>query len=617
MRKPSKIAMAAERIETALTRAARSRAIPDYSGFQASLAPLLERERTVRLNKVHSEAPPYATAALILLGRYHKKIVEGPPSAMNFRRYKLLRSLFADNGRGQQLVDALLYGTLPADPTLDTEEVSPAVLRMRLLVAIQKSEFEDANFLLGRLDEVDHDAGERAYLQALASFASGKLERTVKLVENVANNAIDRPRAAWLAAKASAILGDVETLEKILCEIGDHLTPCAWLHLLELPDSVAKAQSLVAAFEQRLATTLVLKVDDPAYEEWAVHHVQMIGLMNIRTREISEVSSATGDFPADEAIAADPIFRRCAGAMMVEHKLRGAEYIPDITRWTSPIIARGSISALRKTVEMLSDAGDYVGIVKLAKRFSKSDALQWQRELDIVNFFYIAATITNDQMAKRMQRLLTDELSQPANFNAKRAVIAARLTSMGRISFLTSAADLECVLKSSNNWRDCGLISLGLVRALEKEINARVVRPLAARLDFAQLVSNLPQIDTAKGLRASLGDLQRASSSGDGLMLGSIRSLLERMRQVGSEDPQLAGVRDRIRASFESLLSHAGRRPSALDEIATMIGPDIVGRFRNPPAHGQFLRLDDAAAALLHVENALDRLSQWMPNACP
>ncbi|PPQ38328.1 hypothetical protein [Rhodopila globiformis] len=85
----------------------------------------------------------------------------------------------------------------PPDSTLDAGELTPAVRRMRLIVPIGNGACEDAGFLPGRLDEADHDQGERADRRALASFASDRLARTIRLVHAITTDAIDGTRAAW------------------------------------------------------------------------------------------------------------------------------------------------------------------------------------------------------------------------------------------------------------------------------------------------------------------------------------------------------------------------------------------------------------------------------------
>lgn len=605
----SKLAAAMQRIETALTRSARSRIIPDYTSFQIFMAPLLERERAERAAKVHADLAPYAAASMMLLSRYHQRLLKGRQSAMDFRRYKLLRSLFSDNGRGEQMAKALLHGSLPDDPTLDTDQVSAAELRMRLVAAIQSGDFDDASFLLGRLDEVDHDPGERAYLQAMASFAAGRYERTINLVTSVPADAIDRPRAAWLAAKASAILGRAPMLGELLDEIGDRLTPCAWLHLIELLNPANEGREF-SGLERRLPATLNVTASDAAYDEWALYHTLIMGRIKARDREIVESSAATGELPSEDEIAADQIFKRYLGTFFVEHKLRGDEEVPNIAQWLYPVIAKGSVSAFRTAVESMADAGDYIGIVALAKQFPGGPGLLWQREFDIVATVYGAASIAGDRMSKRLKRSLAANHLEWAETNAQRSAIAAGLTPMGRISYLAAAAQLGRLQQAGNTWSDCGLIALGLFRAIEVELNARLVRPLAARLDIPTLSSQLAQ--NGKALRASLNKLSGLTGS-DGMMLGDIRALLASLGWVENDDSLTAGVRDQVRTGFEALLSETGRGAPALEGIAIMIGPAAVGRFRNPPAHGQFLRLADAVAALEHAEDALDKLTRWLP----
>lgn len=204
-----------------------------------------------------------------------------------------------------------------------------------------------------------------------------------------------------------------------------------------------------------------------------------MGRVQARDREIAEVSAVTGAMPSDAEVAADPIYKRYVGVFLVDQMLRGHNEAPGPAQWLLPLISEGSVGAFRTAVERLSEAGDYVGVVALANRFLSSPGLRWQRDLAIVTVVYAAAVATNDRLARRLEHLLTHEQLSPVVTNARRMTVAARLTPMGRISFIASAAELDRVQAAGDNWRDCGLISLGLFRSLEVELNARLVRPLA------------------------------------------------------------------------------------------------------------------------------------------
>ena len=173
-------------IESALLAAARSRQIPDYSGFREKMARRLVDEGQERSASLHPDPGPTTIAAITLLGRYHGLLKRGSFSPINYRRYKLLFGLFTGSARGSEMVNALLKEEgFPTDPTLDADDVTPATLRMRLIIAVEKGAYDDASFLVGRLDEIDHDPGERTFLRALVAYASGKFVRTIKLVGRI------------------------------------------------------------------------------------------------------------------------------------------------------------------------------------------------------------------------------------------------------------------------------------------------------------------------------------------------------------------------------------------------------------------------------------------------
>lgn len=444
------------RVEAALSAAARSRHIPDYHGFQEKIGGQLLKERTARAGALHPDPGPTTIAAISLLSKYHQRMNDGSFSPINFRRFKLLFSLFNGSARGSQMVSALLQDSLPSDPTLDADDITPAQLRMRLIIAVEKGAYDDASFLVGLLDEVDHDPG-------------------------------------------------------------------------------------------------------------AVEH----------------------------------ILGRKTGAK-------------ELVELLEPLIAKGSLAAFRICVETLLDAGEFGILVRYAQRFPYNPSLPWHRELDIVGALYTAAVLRDDGLERRLKRLLPSDRAEPSVGAARRLDIARRLTSMGRLSFLSAATELDHVRAVDDLWRDCGLISLGLFRALELEFNSRLVRPLAGRLDITTLRSQLPP---RIALGSTLKELGKVLQSGHGLMLGSLRTLLMQFVPESADDLATLGVRQQVRSEFDRLLSSVTDKDRALWELSNMISETVVRSYRNPPAHGQFLRIGEAVAALKHVEDALDSVTTFLPIA--
>ncbi len=107
----------------------------------------------------------------------------------------------------------------------------------------------------------------------------------------------------------------------------------------------------------------------------------------------------------------------------------------------------------------------------------------------------------------------------------------------------------------------------------------------------------------------------KALKSGHGLMLSSLRTLLKQLSSNPLDDSATLAVRLQVRSVFEHLLTSATDKESALIELTATIAAAVVRRYRNPPAHGQFLRLDDAMLAFQHVGDALDRVTILLPQA--
>lgn len=605
------IVAAIARVEAALSAAARSRHIPDYHGFQEKIGGQLLKERTARAGALHPDPGPTTIAAISLLSKYHQRMNDGSFSPINFRRFKLLYSLFNGSARGSQMVSALLQDSLPSDPTLDADDITPAQLRMRLIIAVEKGAYDDASFLVGLLDEVDHDPGERAFLRALVAYASGKLERTIALVGGIPLDAIDRPKSAWMAAKAAALLGDRASLDRLLDEIGDRISTFGWLHLIELLGRSLDGEDY-PGFRDRIPQRLVGSPQDPAYEEWATLHVQTMRPFLARLREFSAASEATGEALSDDVVQSDAALNQADAALAVEHILGRKTGAKELVELLEPLIAKGSLAAFRICVETLLDAGEFGILVRYAQRFPYNPSLPWHRELDIVGALYTAAVLRDDGLERRLKRLLPSDRAEPSVGAARRLDIARRLTSMGRLSFLSAATELDHVRAVDDLWRDCGLISLGLFRALELEFNSRLVRPLAGRLDITTLRSQLPP---RIALGSTLKELGKVLQSGHGLMLGSLRTLLMQFVPESADDLATLGVRQQVRSEFDRLLSSVTDKDRALLELSNMISETVVRSYRNPPAHGQFLRIGEAVAALKHVEDALDSVTTFLPIA--
>lgn len=596
-------------LEAALSRAARGTSpIPDYSGFQEAVHGRVVAEQT-RATTIHAMPSPTMAAAVTLLDRYHQEVRQGRVARMNLLRFKLLYSLFLDRGRAQDFMNSVLNWDAESDPVLDADNYSPATLRLKFMVAVSHGAREDASLLLGRLEEKDHDPGERAYLKALATFAAGRWDRVIQLVEQVTRDGIDRPRAAWLLAKVHATRGDVVRLQPVLEELRDRMSPCAWLHLAELL-SHAEADTEAPWLTEIMPTRLNIGAGDPAYAEWAVFHVRLMADMLEREREIGGATDASGEPPAHEQLIRDPILRRTVMAWAFEDRVAGEVDPGKVATRLEPLVLQGDMSAFRNALELLHAAGRHAEVVRWAKRYPPGTRFPWRTSLDIVSLVHASATLADQRFAKKMEQLLEPAVRDKSATAARRLAIADQLAAMARLTFLAAAAEVDRLQADGDDWRDCGLVALGLFRSLEIELNNRLVRPLASDLDHPALQNQLGGEDRAVG---GVLRLLRKARSGENLMLGDLRKLLEALPASPADGHDTMQVRATLRGEFKALLSQSGLREDALDGIGRMIDEAAVKRFRNAPAHGQFVRLVIAVEARDHVQAGLERIVRWLP----
>jgi hypothetical protein len=245
-----------------------------------------------------------------------------------------------------------------------------------------------------------------------------------------------------------------------------------------------------------------------------------------------------------------------------------------------------------------------------------SGRLEVAREAELIGLVYQAARLHEHPLAEALRAAL-DNMALGAGTKltgaAERQRLAAGLTTMGRMSYLDAAAALDAAVVNNTLWRDCSLIALGFFRVLEIELNDKLVRPVARALDFAHLraaLQSLPE-KRARGWANRLAHLEGTiREKHQGLMFGQLNDLLQIARGLGRQNE--AALRTPIQEAFGLALTAEGQAALADGRLHAIVDSDHVQRFRNPPAHGSFLKLKDAQACEAVVTPALADFRRWL-----
>jgi hypothetical protein len=135
---------------------------------------------------------------------------------------------------------------------------------------------------------------------------------------------------------------------------------------------------------------------------------------------------------------------------------------------------------------------------------------------------------------------------------------------------------------------------------------------MARALDFPRLrdVLRLLPERRARGWEDRLARLEgTVSQQHQGLMFAQLNDLLQIARGPGR--PSEAALRTPIQQAFSLSLTPEGRAALADGRLHAVVDSDHVQRFRNPPAHGTFLRLKEAQACEAVVTSALADFCRW------
>jgi hypothetical protein len=274
----------------------------------------------------------------------------------------------------------------------------------------------------------------------------------------------------------------------------------------------------------------------------------------------------------------------------------------------------GSRDAFRTWCEMQFRLGDYQLLLDQFSSIWSSGRINVAKDAGLISLVYQAALLNDHPLAEVLRSALDGIAPSVAIADAiERRRLVAALTTMGRMSYLDAAASLDATVSNNALWRDCSLIALGFFRVLEIELNDKLVRPVASALDFESMRIALQLLPDKRG-RGWADRIDRlegsVSNKHQGLMFGQLKDLFQIAHGPGL--PNEAVLRTPIQQAFGLALTAEGRVALADGRLQAIVDSDHVQRFRNPPAHGSFLKLKDAQACEALVRSAIAELHRWL-----
>jgi hypothetical protein len=447
--------------------------------------------------------------------------------------------------RGEDVVRTLLTTDKLEDRKLtdDFSSATPAQLRFRLFAAMQRDRGHDAFMILGRIEEKDLDPGEYAFLRSLCHFRAGQFQEAIAYSKRVPLSVPDGPRAVEIRAKSHAYLGDGASVKEAISVLAkDALTTCQVLLLAELtayhsgkPHEAEAAISGNPVFEHKA----IISDNDAGFGEFQKFHVRLLTAFAERSAEIEEALSAkeatfktTGDLGT--VISSDPILQRTAIAVALEPRLAAGPNaslsLPAlISRSLYPSINGGDREALQILFQSLYRLGAYDEFMTHFKAIW-SEHMCDEGWLDLLGLGYQVAIILKQPLADELRAAIdalgAKDIQANADENARRHLIASRLTPMGREAYRLACLAIDVADGQDMLWRDAGLLALGFFRIIEVEFNERFIRPVANAIALPQLEALIAaaSTDAVKPWKEALKSLKGViSNRSERLMLGPLR----------------------------------------------------------------------------------------------
>lgn len=231
------------------------------------------------------------------------------------------------------------------------------------------------------------------------------------------------------------------------------------------------------------------------------------------------------------------------------------------------------------------------------------------RIADLILRAYIEESIRGNLNEKIKNFVATQLKDRDEDLSLAQKMVARRLSKNGQIALESAEAMFQVSKDIDWGWKDAGMISLGYLRIIEVEVNHQLVLPAARMLGADRINKDYEDVckSTAavkgkwKNIVPALKDMLRpdadaAEASGasavSGLMLGQLRGFFG---NIGSRITAGDTLAYDIRDSISKLLSDRNSIDAFISFIENdVVNKDISQKYRNPPAHGEYVTYETA-----------------------
>lgn len=195
------------------------------------------------------------------------------------------------------------------------------------------------------------------------------------------------------------------------------------------------------------------------------------------------------------------------------------------------------------------------------------------------------------------------------------------LSKKGKFAYKAALWQFEHAMNANYGTTDAGMLCLSYMRILELEINERIITNLVGHIeeireDYNAFINMFDGEDEREKHRKTWGyviNVLTEKLKKESLELGPIYAVLDilRERKFKKSNPDYQ-MSNKLRAYFDQLLTAEGRTALQDGVLADMVKPKVREKFRNPPAHTRYVRLETALECREYVENNLILLNRYI-----
>ena len=552
-----------------------------------------------------------------------------------YSKYKLLLSyLTKTNDRQLSVYFDIAQDYKEENLDENIKELDLHQVRHRFMMAIQKNMKITAFKLLGRMKELDD--GEDYYFEALAHFKNKDYQDVLRFVDKINKNEIDYKDGLALKLDTLAIMGDVDNYEKCILENSDikydrqqtkhhYMTMItnkkgdfdkvreSSVRILGNRELYNQNDNPIIYSDTKLLSLQIIKELLEIYDELSTSSVDLQNLTPGQFKLLDIVGRndlALDMFLAQDKITFAPNMAYCINSdSYEEYKENYAQVI-----YSYAFANYGSdndfnkqyheyydLKACKILYDILIQLDNKQVIKQLEEAVINSGVLTNSEDnaVALVKAIYLNQCVEGN-VNPLIQEYIEKEVEESLDEEVVDNTILSKLSKNGIKMYRSAEWQYQKSKEEDYGWKDAGSLSLSFYRIFEVEYFDKLIRPLVEEIDLDQLntifINHKNSLDdnTAFNKKWSL-NIKKINNIKNGkaksMELGSLYYLLKNLGSEFDKDDPVAAY---LKEILDSKLSDYGKVMLDAGELEEIINIDNNNKYRNPPAHTEYLSYDVA-----------------------